>query len=186
MDLTHPSRSDEALRRLIDQPTYSAQVLIVMARILEMDRKLPLTDTVRRQALDISIYAVLGTLPPAVRHDSLDRVRAVMPDMADCTRGQAAVSLRTAANNLGTAARYGRAAAKVDGQVRTMLLEMAGRLETHRPDEPLTTAARIALIQATTMAPPLARALRDQAPEIVGPVIRRDYAAQLREIAGGS
>lgn len=81
--------------------------------------------------------------------------------------------------------RYVRGQAALNAQVQQMLGEMAERLETHRPDEPLTPAARIAVIQATTMAPPLARALRAKAPEITEPVTRRTYAAQLREIAAG-
>ncbi len=79
--------------------------------------------------------------------------------------------------------RYGRGQHLVDSQVRRMLSEMADRLETRRPDEPITAIGRHALIQATTMDPPLARALRAKAPEITGEVIRHDYATQLREIA---
>lgn len=79
--------------------------------------------------------------------------------------------------------RYGRGQHLVDSQVRRMLLEMAERLETRRPDEPITAIGRQALIQATTMDPPLARALRAKAPEITGELIRRDYAATLRQVA---
>ena len=79
----------------------------------------------------------------------------------------------------------GRGTAQRDSLVRDMLREMAERLETRRPDAPLTTIGRHALIQATTMDPALAPALRARCPEITTPVIRRDYAAQLREIAGG-
>jgi len=81
-------------------------------------------------------------------------------------------------------ARYGRPSARVAAEVRQMLLEIADRLERNRPDEPLTPTGRIALIQATTMAPPLAARLREQAPEITALITRRAYAAQLREIAG--
>jgi hypothetical protein len=68
-------------------------------------------------------------------------------------------------------------------QVRRMLAEMAGRLETNRPGQPITTIGRHALIQATTMDPALTPALRAQVPEITGQVVRRAYAVQLREIA---
>jgi len=64
-----------------------------------------------------------------------------------------------------------------------MLAEMARRCETNRPDEPITSIGRHALIQATTMDPALTRALRTRVPEITGQVVRRVYAAQLREIA---
>jgi hypothetical protein len=81
--------------------------------------------------------------------------------------------------------RYGRGQHLVDSQVRQMLLEMAERLEALRPDEPITAIGRHALIQATTMDPPLARALRTKAPEITGEQVRRDYAARLREVVAG-
>jgi hypothetical protein len=81
--------------------------------------------------------------------------------------------------------RYGRGQHLVDSQVRRMLLEMAERLEARRPDEPITTIGRHALIQATTMDPPLARALRAKAPEITGEQVRREYANQLRKVAAG-
>ncbi|MFE3853407.1 hypothetical protein ACFXPN_20005 [Streptomyces griseorubiginosus] len=67
---------------------------------------------------------------------------------------------------------------------RRMLAEMARRCETHRADEPITSIGRHALIQATTMDPVLSRALRKRAPEITGQVVRREYAVQLRTIAG--
>lgn len=67
--------------------------------------------------------------------------------------------------------------------VDEMVGEMADRLEAKRPDEPMTAVGRIALIQATTMDPILAPALRALCPEITAPIIRRDYAAQLRQAA---
>ncbi|MGW5509912.1 hypothetical protein ACWEV9_19370 [Streptomyces albogriseolus] len=80
-------------------------------------------------------------------------------------------------------ARYGRRPGATSRLVRQMLHEMADKLERVRPDEPITTIGRHALLQATTMDPPLLRALREVAPEIDGELIRRDYAAQLRETA---
>ncbi|MFJ4322226.1 hypothetical protein ACIP3A_03770 [Streptomyces tricolor] len=82
---------------------------------------------------------------------------------------------------------FGRPPTTKAALVRTMLGEMADRLEANRPDEPITAIGRLALIQATTMDPVLAPALREAAPEIpeaTGSVVRREYAAQLREIAG--
>ncbi|WP_330339382.1 hypothetical protein [Streptomyces sp. NBC_00557] len=80
--------------------------------------------------------------------------------------------------------RTGRSASTREAVVRQMLGEMADRLEKNRPDQPITAIGRIALIQATTMDPILSAALRRQVPEITGSVVRREYAAQLREIAG--
>lgn len=70
-------------------------------------------------------------------------------------------------------------------QVRRMLAQMAARLEANRPDQPITTIGRHALIQATTMDPALTPTLRRHVPEITGSVIRRTYAARLRQIAEG-
>ncbi|MBL3669079.1 hypothetical protein JL475_24410 [Streptomyces sp. M2CJ-2] len=81
------------------------------------------------------------------------------------------------------AARYGRGQALTNRQVHTMLLEMADKLERVRPDEPITTIGRHALLQATTMDPPLLSTLRERAPEIDGELVRRAYAAQLRQSA---
>jgi hypothetical protein len=82
-------------------------------------------------------------------------------------------------------ARYGRGRASAEAQVRTMLGEIADRLERNRPDQPLTATARIAVLQATTMDPVLGRALNLACPEITGPVTRTAYAARLREIKDG-
>ncbi|WP_328439347.1 hypothetical protein OHA71_23705 [Streptomyces sp. NBC_00444] len=79
--------------------------------------------------------------------------------------------------------RYLRASAQRQTLVRQMLVDMADRLEANRPDQPLTPVGRIALIQATAMAPNLSRLLRVQAPEITASVTRREYAAQLRRNA---
>lgn len=80
-------------------------------------------------------------------------------------------------------ARRGRGPASTEALVRSMLLELALRFETRRPDALVTAVGRIAAIQATTMTPTLGRMLRDRAPEITGPVTRRAYAEQLRAAA---
>lgn len=67
--------------------------------------------------------------------------------------------------------------------VQQLLGEMAGRLETNRPNATITTIGRHALLQATTMDPPVLRALREHAPEIDVALTRRQYAARLRTAA---
>lgn len=74
---------------------------------------------------------------------------------------------------------------QTEAHVRSMLLDIARRLETHRPDAVFTKVGRLAIIQATTMSPPLARALRAKAPEIHTPTTRAAYAVRLREVADG-
>lgn len=75
----------------------------------------------------------------------------------------------------------GQTEAQVDGMVR----QIAGRLTAHRPDMALTAAARIAVVQATTMSPPLAVALRARMPEITTDITRAAYAARLLEDLDG-
>ncbi len=79
-----------------------------------------------------------------------------------------------------------RGQALIDATVTRLILEIADRLETNRPDEPITTIGRHATLQATTMNPPLLRALRERVPEITGSRIRREFAAELRQIAGAA
>ncbi|MEU9661896.1 hypothetical protein [Streptomyces chartreusis] len=90
---------------------------------------------------------------------------------------------------------FGRGNASVNAQVKEMLTGIAERLETRRPDEPLTATGRLAMIQATTMDPVLFRALDDRVPRVDEesdeegdkavhePVLRKDFAVQVREIA---
>src|SRR5689334_22636476 len=73
MERTQPPDIDEALRRLITQPSYGAQVLTVTARMLEIDAVQPLTGLAREHALDIAVDAILRTLPDIVCRDSMAR-----------------------------------------------------------------------------------------------------------------
>lgn len=101
MDLTQPTPTDEALRRLIEQPSYGAQVLIVTARMLEMDPAEPMSTRAGGTAMTIAIDTVLKPLPQFVRDDSIDRATRSLPDLTGITRGEAALRLRKAAEALG-------------------------------------------------------------------------------------
>lgn len=101
MDLTQPTPTDEALRRLIEQPSYGAQVLIVTARMLEMDPDQPMDQRAGGMAMTIAIDTVLKPLPRAVADDSIARATRALPDLTSITRGEAALRLRTAAEVLG-------------------------------------------------------------------------------------
>ncbi|MGY1498566.1 hypothetical protein ACW4TU_18535 [Streptomyces sp. QTS52] len=97
-DLTQPDPVDVGLRVLLDQPSYAAQVLITLARVLEMDARHEMTGLVRERAVD----TILRTLPDAVARDSLARAYNVMPALTlDTTRGQYALLVRDAARGLG-------------------------------------------------------------------------------------
>ncbi|MCF2130147.1 hypothetical protein L1I79_27495 [Strepomyces sp. STD 3.1] len=101
-DLTQPPDIDEALRRLIEQPSYAAQVLLVTARMLEMDAAEPMSDRAAGMAMTIAIDAVLKPLPQAVSDDSVARATRALPVLTDgITRGEAALRLRAAARDLG-------------------------------------------------------------------------------------
>ncbi|MEU8555938.1 hypothetical protein AB0C80_18380 [Streptomyces anthocyanicus] len=79
--------------------------------------------------------------------------------------------------------RHGQPTPQTLAIVQQLLGEMAGRLETKRPNATITTIGRHALLQATTMDPPVLRALREVAPEIDVALTRRQYAARLRTAA---
>ncbi|MFF9043316.1 hypothetical protein [Streptomyces parvulus] len=101
-DLTQPPDIDEALRRLIEQPSYAARLLVVTARMLEMDATEPMTDVADRRALNIATDVILTPLPQAVRDDALARATRARPVLTDgITRGEAALRLRAAARDLG-------------------------------------------------------------------------------------
>ncbi|WP_406157721.1 hypothetical protein [Streptomyces canus] len=101
MERTQPDPVDEGLRVLLTEPTYAAQVLIVTARMLEMDPAEPMTGRAGGMAMNIATDTVLTPLPQAVRDDSIDRATRVLPDLSGITRGEAALRLRAAAEVLG-------------------------------------------------------------------------------------
>lgn len=99
-NVTHPIKAPAPSAQLLEQPSYARQVLIVMARLLEMGPKLAHTERARTDALDIATEAVLGTLPSPVRCAALGRARAALPVMDPWkpeTRGEYAARARTAA-----------------------------------------------------------------------------------------
>lgn len=100
-DLTQPDPVDVGLRVLLDQPTYAAQVLITLARVLELDASHPMTGLVRERGFDIAADTILRTLPEAVAYDSYTRAFDAMPALTlTATRGQYALLVRAAAQEL--------------------------------------------------------------------------------------
>ncbi|MEV1020687.1 hypothetical protein [Streptomyces sp. NPDC050264] len=77
---------------------------------------------------------------------------------------------------------YGRSSSQTRQIALQMLAEVAERLEERRPNETLTPAGHLAVLQATSMDPPMLRALRGLAPPVDGTITRRAYAAQLRAV----
>ena len=102
MERTEPDPVDVGLRVLLTEPTYAAQVLITLARLLELDARHEMTGLVRERGIDIASDTILRTLPDAVSRESLTRAYAVMPALTmDATRGQYALLVRAAAGGLG-------------------------------------------------------------------------------------
>jgi len=101
MERTQPTPTDEAIRRLLEQPSYAAQALVVTARMLEMDAGQPMTGRSRERAIDIAADVIMSTLPDGVARDSMARLYRVLPPLADITRGEYALRLRSAAKALG-------------------------------------------------------------------------------------
>ncbi|MBL3669080.1 hypothetical protein JL475_24415 [Streptomyces sp. M2CJ-2] len=100
-DLTQPPDIDVALRVLLTEPSYGAQVLIVTARMLELDSTEPLTRLSSEHALDIAADTILRNLPDVVCSDSMSRAYRALPPLAQITRGEYALRLRAAAKELG-------------------------------------------------------------------------------------
>ncbi len=82
---------------------------------------------------------------------------------------------------LSKAASHSMPGGQTERLVATMLGEIASQLTIHRPDEDLTTTARLAVIQATTFDPVLSRELDARMPEITDRITRRAYASLIRK-----
>ena len=101
-DLTQPDPVDVALRVLLDQPSYAAQMLITTARLLEMDPGQPLTGIALERAIDIATETILNPLPDVVAADSITRMYRALPDRTmPTTRAEYALRLRHTAKELG-------------------------------------------------------------------------------------
>lgn len=205
MERTQTLDPGEVLAHVLSKPPLAAQYLSEVAYQLNRTPHAPLTLDRWTLATANGIYRFLREHPLAVVGDVVANAVRVLPPLTDgdtCTtyarllleaadrrppitqpsdqQPTAAVpTCPTCARTFEDCTCTGHALL-----VRRMLAAMARRCETNRPDEPITAIGRHALIQATTMDPVLTRALRTRAPEITGQVIRRDYAAQLRTIAG--
>ncbi|MEU6259144.1 hypothetical protein [Streptomyces sp. NPDC047043] len=89
MERTQPNLTDEALRRLIEQPSHGALVLIGTARLRYRPGRAD------DMAMSIAIHTILKPLPHVVR------ATRALPDLTGITRREAALRLRAAAETLG-------------------------------------------------------------------------------------
>lgn len=82
-------------------PSYSAQVLLVAARVLDMDPGAELYPVSLTFAMDTAAKSVLGTLPAAVSKATRDSVHDALPEArAGETRGEYALRLRQIAGRV--------------------------------------------------------------------------------------
>ncbi|MBW5420294.1 hypothetical protein GKQ77_01745 [Streptomyces sp. BG9H] len=92
-------QADEALRRVLAEPSLAAQILLVTARLLGES-----TDTLGMHQLDrrltTAIDAICGALPEAVRTDAATRARSALPPLTSISCGRYAAHLRAAAREL--------------------------------------------------------------------------------------
>ncbi|MFG2679209.1 hypothetical protein [Streptomyces sp. NPDC048392] len=91
---------DEALRKLVEQPSYAAQVLTVTARLTER-RSTPVNPWSLHEDLLTAEAAILDPLPEAVQHIATTRARTHLPYPYAGTGHEYATRLREAAEALG-------------------------------------------------------------------------------------
>ncbi|MDT0476229.1 hypothetical protein RM863_29300 [Streptomyces sp. DSM 41014] len=101
MEPTHHPVTDEALQRLIAQPSFTSQVLTRTADHLDMDPTTPMSEWAGGIAMQAAVDLVLADLPQAVQDEVHDRLARHTPDTTGITRGEAALRLRAAAKDLG-------------------------------------------------------------------------------------
>ncbi|MBZ6258837.1 hypothetical protein KVH22_25310 [Streptomyces olivaceus] len=99
-DLTQPPDIDEALRKLVEQPSYASQVLTVTARLTERRALTPVTARSLHEDLQTAEATILGTLPESVQHIASTRARTHLPYPYAGTAHEYAARLRTAAGAL--------------------------------------------------------------------------------------
>ncbi|MFJ2515591.1 hypothetical protein ACIPEL_36240 [Streptomyces griseoviridis] len=101
MEPTHHAITDEALQRLIAQPSFTSQVLTRTADYLDMEPTKLMTEWADGIAMQAAADTVLTDLPQAVRDEVYSRLARHTPDTTGITRGEAALRLRAAARDLG-------------------------------------------------------------------------------------
>ncbi|MGO4630525.1 hypothetical protein AB4225_06210 [Streptomyces sp. 2RAF24] len=82
------------------EPSYTAQVLLVAARVLDMDPATELYPVTLTYAMDTAADSVLRTLPTPVANATRAAVREVLPEARPAeTRGEYALRLRQIARH---------------------------------------------------------------------------------------
>lgn len=98
---SHPTQADEALRQIQEQPSYTAQLLLVTAAVLRIQAERTLHPRVLDIALGFGADAIVGNLPMPVALDAMDKARAALPDVDDTvTHGEYALLLDSIAKTV--------------------------------------------------------------------------------------
>lgn len=78
---TDPTELDEALARILAEPTWAQQILTATAGHLRVEEPfLVLTDADLTATLDLVTELVVGHLPTAVADEAIQRAAAVIPE----------------------------------------------------------------------------------------------------------
>lgn len=95
------SQADEFLRQVQEQPSYTAQLLLVTAAVLRIQAGRTLHPRVLDIALGFGADAIVGTLPMPVALDAMDKARAALPPVGpDVTHGEYALILDATAKTV--------------------------------------------------------------------------------------
>ncbi|MFE5658346.1 hypothetical protein ACFQ9H_19415 [Streptomyces sp. NPDC056517] len=98
---TAPTPSAPLPATPLDGPSYTAQVLLVAARLVGVASATDLTPAAVTYAMNIATESVLGTLPEVVAEATRAAVREVLPEAYDReTRGEYALRLREIAGRV--------------------------------------------------------------------------------------
>ncbi|MFI6639967.1 hypothetical protein [Streptomyces sp. NPDC050504] len=94
-----PFDADELLGRILTEPSFPAQILIVAARLMASSTD-PINPWTLHQRLTTAEDAICGILPDPVRTDASSRARAALPPLGGAPQWQYATTLREIAGSL--------------------------------------------------------------------------------------
>ncbi|MGW0550538.1 hypothetical protein [Streptomyces altiplanensis] len=98
---THPTPLDEALARILSEPTWAQQLSTATASALEDTPFIVMDGWLLTSAINTAIAQVLAGLPGIVAAEALTRMYTVMPQARPReTAGEYALRLRAAAKGL--------------------------------------------------------------------------------------
>ncbi|MEU4169472.1 hypothetical protein AB0F46_21675 [Streptomyces sp. NPDC026665] len=100
LDLTHPPAKLAALPATVTDPPYAAQILTVLAWVLELAPTVPVTQAGLDDALRTAAAGIVGHRPAVVAESATLRARAELDPITNITRAEYALRLRATAKEL--------------------------------------------------------------------------------------